>query len=293
MLATRLQPERRPLPRMSDIAADLPLCRASVRAAFEAEQFEVAYQPILSADSLEPVACEALLRWTHPTRGAQAPRDFVPILERSQLALDVGDWLLAEVSSQMLDWDRQGLPALRVSMNVAATQLFAPDFAARVERTLNAARLAPERLVIEISQDVLHNRTDAGPALARLALLGVGIELDDFGGGPSMLGRLDALALHGFKLDRRFIAGLADDRDGARADVRILAGMARERGLRCIAEGVQTEAEFEALREFGVAEVQGYLFCGAVAPQAFERFMHAQAAPASRVVTTVGGTGRA
>lgn len=293
MLATRLQPELRPLPRLRDIASDLPLCRASVRAAFEAEQFEVAYQPILSADTLAPMACEALLRWTHPTRGSQSPRDFVPILERSQLALEVGDWLLGEIAAQMLDWDRQGFPALRVSMNVAATQLFAPDFAARVDRILSATGLAPERLVIEVSQDVLHGRTDAGPAIAGLAQLGVGVELDDFGGGPSMLGRLDAMALKGFKLDRRFIDGLSADRDGAREDVRILAGMARERGLRCIAESVQTEAEFEALRAFGVAEVQGHLFCAAVAAPAFERFLHAQAAPASRVIPTLGGTGRA
>lgn len=292
MLVSRPAPTVRPLPRLRDIASELPLCHASVRAAFEAEQFEIAYQPILCADSLQPVACEALLRWTHPSRGAQLPREFVPILERSNLVLAVGDWVLEESARQVLDWDRQGFPPLRLAVNVAAAQLFAPDFAARVDKILGLTGLAPERLALEVSQDVLHGRSDAGPALARLAQLGVSLELDDFGGGPSMLARRDALAIGGIKLDRRFIAGLADERSGAHEDVRILAGIARERGLRCIAEGVQTESELEALRALGVSEVQGFLFSKAVAPAAFERFLHAQRASLPRALPTVGGTAR-
>lgn len=285
---------KRPPQRLSEIASELPLCHASLRAAFAAEQFEIAYQPILCAERLQPVGFEALLRWDHPTRGAQSPRDFVPILERSQLALEVGDWLIEQAARQALDWDAQGFAPLRVAVNVAAAQVFAPDFAARIDRILKATGLAPQRLTLEISQDVLHGRSQVAPALARLVQLGVGLELDDFGGGPSVLRRLSELAIAGFKLDRRFIAGLVDDRGGAREDVRIHTGLAREQRLRCVAEGVQTEAELAILRELGVSEVQGYLFCRAVAPQAFERFLRAQGAAGPRALPTVAGaSGRA
>lgn len=293
MLASGLAPRPRPVPALRDIASGLPLCHASVRAAFEDEQFTVAYQPILRADTLAPVACEALLRWTHPTRGEQKPRDFVPILERSALVLEVGDWMLGEVTAQIRDWDQQGFPALRVSINVATIQLMSPDFPVQVQRALHLAGLAPERLVLEISQDAVHQRPDVGAALARLAQLGVSVDLDDFGGGPSMLGRMKALSLSGFKVDRRFLADITAERPSSREDVRILAGMARNLGLRCTAEGVQSEEELQALRGFGVGEVQGFLFCGALAPPAFERFLHAQAAVASRVTVAAGGMGRA
>lgn len=262
--------------RLRDVATNLPLCRASMRGAFEAGHFEIAYQPIFQADHAGPAGCEALLRWNHPDRGPQDPRQFVPVLERSQLLGDVGDWLLDEAIAQLQDWERQGLPALDLAVNAAPVQVCAADFAARVEAILQRRGFEPERLTIEITHDALLDHPDvAAPALGRLARLGVGIQLDDFSGGPSMFGRLGALSLGGFKLDRRFIEGIDGEASASRDDVRVLAALARNSGLRCVAEGVQTEDEFGMLQELGLTEFQGHLFCTALPPDEFETYLHA------------------
>lgn len=266
----------RPVPQLRRIASDLPLCLASVRAAFEARQLEVAYQPILRASDLAPVACEALLRWHHPTRGTQRPALFVPIVERSRLSLDVGDWVLETAAKQVLEWQRAGLPALRLAVNVAPTQIHSADFALRTQRVLQTADLPADRLTLEISQDVLLDQPHLATAtFAQLATMGVGVELDDFGSGPSVVTRLKSVSLGGFKLDRRFLSALGEDSRAADDELRLLASLARELGLRCTAEGVQTEAEFASLRDIGVSEVQGYLFCAALPPEAFASYLRA------------------
>jgi len=262
-------------PRLRSIAAELPLCHASVRAAFEAREFEIAYQPILRLPDLQPVACEALLRWTHPRRGAQRPLQFVPIIERSQLSLDVGDWLLAEAGRQVLQWERMGLGALRLSINVSPLQIQAPVFMTRLQRTIDDSGLPGSRLTLEITQDLLFDRPDVAARTATaLAKLDVGIELDDFGGGPSVLGNLKNAGLRGFKLDRRFLEGLGtgQGRD-QQTDVRILVEVADKHGLRCVAESVQSEGELRALESLGVREVQGNLFCAAMPPDALEGYL--------------------
>lgn len=263
------------VPRLRNIAADLPLCHASVRAAFEAREFEIAYQPILRLPQLQPVACEALLRWTHPRRGAQRPLQFVPIIERSQLSLDVGDWLLAEAGRQILQWERMGLGALRLSINVSPLQIQSPDFVTRLQRTIDDAGLPGSRLTLEITQDLLFDRPDvAARTAAGLAKLDVGIELDDFGGGPSVLGNLKNAGLRGFKLDRRFLDGLGTGQGhDQQTDIRILVEVADKLGLRCVAESVQAEGELRALESLGVREAQGNLFCAAMPPDALEGYL--------------------
>lgn len=262
--------------RLRGVATGLPLCRASMRGAFEAGHFEVAYQPILHSGRARPLACEALLRWNHPERGPQDPRQFVPILERSQWMAEVGDWLLDEAIAQLQDWERQGLPALDLAVNAAPAQVCAPDFGSRVEAVLERRDFDARRLSIEITSDALLDHPDiAAPALGRLTQLGIAVQLDDFSGGPSMFARLDALRLEGFKLDRRFIDGIDAKASASRDDVRLLAALARRAGMRCVAEGVETENEFGMLRDLGLTEFQGHLFCAALAPGQFEGYLRA------------------
>lgn len=263
------------VPRLRSIAGDLPLCHASVRAAFEAREFEIAYQPILRLPDLQPVACEALLRWNHPRRGVQKPLQFVPIIERSHLSLDVGDWLLAEASRQILQWERMDLGALRLMVNVAPLQVQAPDFVPRLQRAIDDSGLPGQRLTVEITQDLLLDRPDvAAVVAAQLAALGVGLELDDFGGGPSVIGHLKSAGLRGFKLDRRFLDGLGSGHgNDQHADLRLLVQLARDLNLHCVAESVQTDDELDALESLGVTEVQGNLFCAAMPPDALENYL--------------------
>lgn len=262
--------------RLHGIATDLPLCHASVRAAFESREFDIAYQPILRASDLAPVACEALLRWQHPTRGAQRPSLFIPILERSRLSLDVGDWLLETAAAQVIAWQQAGLPALRLGVNVSPRQLYSAEFSDRTQHALETAGLPADRLTLEVSQDVLLDQPQlSADTLARVSKLGVGIELDDFGGGPSTLTRLKGGGLNGFKLDRRFLDAISDDPAGAGVELRLMSDLARELGLRCTAEGVETEEEFEVLRDVGIVEAQGHLFCAAMPPDTLESYVRA------------------
>lgn len=258
--------------RLRDMAADLPICHASVRAAFEAGQFSLVYQPILRSDDLWPVACEALLRWTHPQRGEQSPAQFIPILERSRVALDVGDWLLQEAGTQLRHWQGIVGKALRLSVNVAPVQILSPEFPGRLERSLDRCGVKPESLSLELTQAVLMDRPEAvAGSLKRLRELGLSLELDDFGGGPSTLAQIRALGLSGFKLDRRFLKGLGDS--GTQQEIRTLTQLARQMDLQTTAEGVETEAERASVVELGADRMQGFLFGQPLSAEAFDHYL--------------------
>lgn len=228
---------------------------------------------MLRAGDLALIGCEALLRWDHPTRGAQSPALFVPIMERSQLVHEVGDWVLAQAAAQVQQWCQQWSSPLRLAVNVAALQLLSPEFPARVQRALQASGLAPQRLTLEIPNELLMNHPHAAaPSLARLAALGVGIDLDDFNAGPSALSNMRAQGVNGFKLDRRFLDGISISTQ----EISVIAALARQLGLRTVAEGVQTETELSAVRACGIDELQGSLMCRALPAEAFEHYLRAK-----------------
>lgn len=272
-----------PADRLRAIAGDLPLCTASVRAAFENRQFRLAFQPILRAGDAALIGCEALLRWTHPTQGEQQPAQFIPLLERSRLAIDVGEWVIEQAARQVMAWNTEHELNLRLAVNVAPVQVQAPDFPQRVQLLLDQTGFSSDRLTIEISQETLNDRPEVtGHQIARLAMLGIEIHLDDFSHGPSSLNHLQALALTGIKIDRRFIAAFSDPA-APRGEVRTIIGLARQLGLRTVAESVQTDQELSAVVELGVDEVQGHLFCPALPPDAFESYLRSRLSePSSR-----------
>lgn len=262
--------------RVRSIAGRLPLCHASIRSAFEAGEFDLAYQAIVNVHDGRPSGCEVLLRWDHPLRGAQAPDQFVAILARSRLVLEVGDWVLAQAAAQTLAWSRAYGRDLRLSMNVAPLQIREPDFPKRLRRILEASGLPAERLSLEITNQALDESCDAaGTALARIALLGVEIHLDDFNGGPSALSKLQAMALTGFKLDRRFMKGLASGQV-SRTELRTLTSLAEGLGLRVIAKGIEGEADLALAADLGLTEVQGFLFCPPLPAAAFGNYLSVQ-----------------
>ena len=261
--------------RLRDIASDLPICHASVRAAFEEGQFSIAYQPILRSSDLWPVACEALLRWNHPQRGEQSPSEFIPILERARVALEIGDWLLHEAGTQLLHWQSMVGKNLRLCVNVAPLQILSPDFPGRVERCLDRCGLKPENLTLELTQAALMDRPEAVVgSLTRLRQLGLSLELDDFGEGPSALAKLHSLGLSGFKLDRRYLDGLSSS--GAQQEIRTLTQLARQLGLQTTAERVETDTERASLIELGLDRMQGFLFSPALSAEAFDHYLAAR-----------------
>ena len=201
------------------------------------------------------VGFEALLRWRHPERGLLSPDVFIPSAERSGTILEIGEWVLRTACAEAACWGRP----LRLAVNVSPVQVQQGDLVAVVHRALRSSGLPPERLELEVTEGLLLR--DVGQVQATLSALrgmGVGITLDDFGTGYSSLMTLRAFPFGRLKLDRGFIATMAEDATSA-AIVRGTLALARSLGLPVTAEGVETEEQARALRAEGCEEIQGWL----------------------------------
>ncbi|MDT8265070.1 GGDEF domain-containing phosphodiesterase, partial [Roseomonas sp. DSM 102946] len=199
------------------------------------------------------VGFEALLRWRHPERGLLSPDVFIPSAERSGTILEIGEWVLRTACAEAACWGRP----LRLAVNVSPVQVQQGDLVAVVHRALRSSGLPPERLELEVTEGLLLR--DVGQVQATLSALrgmGVGITLDDFGTGYSSLMTLRAFPFGRLKLDRGFIATMAEDATSA-AIVRGTLALARSLGLPVTAEGVETEEQARALRAEGCEEIQG------------------------------------
>jgi diguanylate cyclase (GGDEF)-like protein/PAS domain S-box-containing protein len=239
-------------------AAALRLRRASgLRAALHTEQLEMHYQPIVDLRDGSIVATEALLRWNHPEEGVIWPADFISVAEENGSIVAIGRWALQAACLEAAKWGSAG-PA--VSVNVSARQLSDDDLTATVEEALLASGLPPHRLTLEVTETaVMDDAEHAVRVLRELKSLGVGISLDDFGTGYSSLVYLKRLPVDKLKIDRSFVDALPDDAEDA-AIVTSVVALARAVGLQVIAEGVETPAQWAALRDLGCDFGQGYLW---------------------------------
>jgi diguanylate cyclase (GGDEF)-like protein len=228
---------------------------AGLRRALEAHEFHLVYQPIYSLKRDAIVGYEALLRW-HPDGGDLVPSsEFIPIAEDIGLIVSIGAWVLRRACA-----DIAALPGeFEVSVNVSAVQLDAGAFAGEVSQALRATGLPAHRLRIEITEStLLQNKPVVADQIRALRDLGVGVSLDDFGTGYSCLSYLEMYPIDTLKIDRLFVAKL-----GARPEavhtLRALVDLARSYGMKTVAEGVETQAQLEALKALGCEWAQGYL----------------------------------
>jgi EAL domain-containing protein (putative c-di-GMP-specific phosphodiesterase class I) len=235
--------------------------------AIEREQIVVQYQPIVDLATGRIAAAEALVRWEHPARGLVAPAEFVPLAEETGLIVPLGRHVLVEACRQAGRWG----PDLRMHVNLSVGELLDPALPGAVRAAIAAAGLAPGRLVVEITETQLLGDTEAAAArFAELRDLGVGIALDDFGTGWSSLSYLHDLPLDTLKIAKAFVDGLGSG--GREAGfVAMIVDLARTLELDVIAEGIETPAQLDALRELGAQLGQGFLLGRPAAP--------AQAAP--------------
>lgn len=229
----------------------------ALRAALDAGDLRLHFQPIVDLTNGETVGREALLRWQHPERGLLAPGEFLHVAEESGLIMDVGRWVLAEAArAAVASSDPDGY----VAINVSPHQVARPGLAGTVEKALADAGLAPERLVVELTESVmLSTAPGARKEIALLDELGVRIVVDDFGTGFSALSYLRDLPVSGIKVDRSFTAGLGHDEQSERI-VEALTGLGRGLGVDVIVEGVETEEQRGVLAALGAEHAQGYLF---------------------------------
>ena len=232
---------------------------AELRQAIEREELRLFYQPIVSVSDGGLVGAEALVRWEHPERGLLAPGQFLPLAEETGLIVPLGRWVLREACARATGWQRRGL-FMRIGVNVSAHQLADGELGTLVMEVLDDSELDPSRLVLEITESVLVQETKISvDVLRELRGLGVRVSLDDFGTGYSSLSYLRRLPLDAVKLDRAFISGLADTTVD-RQIVAAIVQMARGMSMTVVAEGVETAAQWDSLRDLGCHLAQGYYF---------------------------------
>jgi len=242
--------------------------------ALERKELWLAFQPLVSAADEQVVGCEALLRWNAPA-GAISPAEFIPIAEQTGHIVQIGRFVLESACQQLAEWNRAGLPHLRMSVNVSALQLQAEGFVTMVGEALRAAGLQANQLEIELTETALVDASEITQrAIAGVAALGVGLALDDFGTGYSSLSYLSRFPFQTLKIDRSFVlASLTREQDEEL--VSAIAMLGRRLSLRVVAEGVETDGHVALLRELGCDELQGYHFSRPVAAEAFEQFLRA------------------
>ncbi|MDP9108279.1 MAG: EAL domain-containing protein, partial [Pseudomonadota bacterium] len=220
------------------------------------KEFRLVYQALVEVGSGRIYGFEALIRWHHARRGLIAPVDFIPRADQTGLIIQIGDWVLREAVHQAGCWQRMGHDIV-VSINVAALQLSLGDFAARVSKVLRSEDVRPSAICIEITEGTLMD-TDAINELVRVRNLGIPISLDDFGTGYSSLSYLRGLPLDVIKIDRSFVTPLGHDKKASQF-FRAIVGLIQTIDLKVLAEGVETELQWQELKDAGCDSAQGYL----------------------------------
>ncbi|WP_394005133.1 EAL domain-containing protein [Luteimonas sp. WGS1318] len=251
----------------------------ALRGALEHEEFSLAYQPQIDLDQQTVCGVEALLRWEHPALGTCPPDEFIEIAESTGDIVAIGEWVLREACRQAAAWDAAGLAFGRMSVNVSAVQLRDPGFAQRVLAACSATGWPPARLELEITESALLLDTDAlWACFGVLQSACVGLAVDDFGTGFSSLSYLSRFPVGRLKIDRSFIAELADaDANGrAVAVTRAIIQLGTALRMRVLAEGVESDADEQLLRDYGCNEVQGYLYARPLPPRELVRWLQGQ-----------------
>jgi EAL domain-containing protein (putative c-di-GMP-specific phosphodiesterase class I) len=223
-------------------------------------QLHVAYQPIVDASGTV-VKVEALVRWLHPLRGLVMPDAFIPAAERSPIMGSLTGEVLRQSCAQVASWRSHGMPNLELTVNVSGRELADPTLVERVKAAIDTSGLPAHALWLEITETAVAKDAEAaGDGIAQLCAFGVRIALDDFGTGFATLAQLHQFPSHALKIDRLFVDGLTTADSGDIAIVRSMLALGHELGLDVIAEGVETEAQRDALTRMGCLLFQGYLF---------------------------------
>jgi len=247
-----------------------------LRQALARGEFEVHYQPLVDLSANVVTGCEALLRWRHPERGMVSPVDFIPVAEETGMIGEIGEWVLKQACTEAASWPGD----IHIAVNVSPVQFRSKTLALKVAAALAESGLSPGRLELEITETVLiRDDEEALTILQQLRELGVRIALDDFGTGYSSLSYLHRFPFDKIKIDRSFISDIGQSEDSSPI-VQAVVHMAAARHMATTAEGVETEAQREVLRQLGCSQMQGWLFSPAVPAAKLKQLLSKQAAAA-------------
>lgn len=245
----------------------------SMRKALEREEFFLVYQPQVDARSGHITGMEALLRWQHPELGLLTPDKFIYLAEENGFIIPIGEWVLQTACRQNRAWQKQGLPSVRVAVNLSAKQFGQYHLDEMVSATLMETGLEPKWLELEITESaIMKNAEQTAIILRKLKDMGISLAIDDFGTGYSSLAYLKLFPISRLKIDRSFVQDITTNQDDA-AIAETIISMAQALKLNVIAEGVETRAQMEQLSFNNCVEMQGYLFSRPVPAEQFAKLL--------------------
>jgi diguanylate cyclase (GGDEF)-like protein/PAS domain S-box-containing protein len=260
-------------PAMNIRAVERQSIEGSLRRALERQEFAVHYQPKINLRTGEISGAEALIRWTHPTRGPVSPAQFIPVAEDCGLILPIGNWVLREACKQARIWMAEGLPLGTMGVNISAIEFRNEGFLEGVFSILKDTGLDPRFLELELTESVLMKHAEStASVLQALRAKGVQVAVDDFGTGYSSLSYLQKFSIDALKIDQSFVRRITSAPDETTIVTAVIS-MARSLKLRVIAEGVETLKELEFLQAHQCDEAQGYYFSRPVAPEQFAHLL--------------------
>jgi predicted signal transduction protein with EAL and GGDEF domain len=246
-------------PDMSQDARARLALESDLRRAIQRHELRLHFQPFVDAASGDVVGTEALLRWQHPSRGLLAPDAFLDLAEDSGLIVPIGDWVLREACRRNLEWQEAGLTTAPVAVNLSNRQFNQDNLVDHIRLLLAKTGLDPRLLELELTETIVMDRAESSIApLHALRGIGVRLSIDDFGTGYSSLAYLKRFPLDVLKIDRSFVADIGVD-PNVEAIIAAIAALGRKMNLEVVAEGVETSAQLEFLREQGCGRIQGYL----------------------------------
>ena len=264
---------RRYAPGMDAGIEDRVQLESDLHHAVALNQFELYYQPKVDTQTGEVRSAEALIRWIHPTRGIVSPAEFVPLAEECGLIGEIGGWVIREACRQTRVWQIDGVPSLRVSVNLSASQFRDSGLLDLIRSALDDAGLEPRYLEVELTESaVMSDPEKSIDILEHLSAMGVLVSVDDFGTGYSSMSYLRRFPIDKLKIDRVFIDEIVSRPEDA-SIVRAIVSLAHSLRLKVVAEGVETPAQLDFLKTAGCDEYQGYHFSRPLPAADFERLM--------------------
>ena len=254
---------------MSAGTQDRVRLESELHAALHGGQFELLYQPKVDTATGRINSAEALIRWRHPERGLLLPADFIGIADDCGLLDDIGEWVLHEACRQAKAWQDEGLPRLRVAVNLAPSQFRLTNLVDQIRRALDAVQLDPQLLEVELTESaVMSDAEESILILEAISSMGVLVSVDDFGTGYSSMSYLRRFPIDKLKIDRCFVEEMTRRSEDA-SIVRAIISLAHSLRLKVIAEGVETPEQLALLADLGCDQYQGFFFSPAVAADQF------------------------
>lgn len=271
---------------LDPMGADMLALVADLRRALDAGELRLHYQPKVNMSTSTVSSVEALVRWRHPTRGLLMPSSFIPFAERAGLIGKVSLWAIDEAVHQCRRWADQG-HFLTVAINISQANLVDPSIGAALVEACERYGVPPNAVEIEVTESALTNDLDgAAEGLAAMNAHGVRITIDDYGTGYTSIAHLRALPVQCLKIDRSYVAGMLED-PASTSIVRNTMDLAHDLGLQVVAEGVETQVEFDTLASIGCDVAQGYFCARPMDPDALVEWLGGLASEESPGVPTI------